>query len=144
MTHDAVVFLLMAAMGAVFALIYDFMRAIHKYLTGRGKIVAVTDIVYWLVISYLLIFGIAYINNGVIRWYEFVGIGLGALIYILTISRFIYSILCIIVGCIIKIWEYIFKFCLTASHFLYKMIIMPLVVGFGRIVSKIQSIGRAK
>ncbi len=132
MTHDLTVFLFTAAMGASLSLVYDLMRAIHSYCKDKNAVVAITDIIYWIFVSCLLIYGIEYINNGVIRWYEFAGMILGIGIYKLSISGIIYCILCTVTGFIIKIAEYIFKFCLTAGHFLYKIIMVPLFGGCKR------------
>lgn len=86
------VFLFFFIIGIIIGIIFDFFRVIRKSFKTTDTITLIEDLVFLLLTSILIILGIIKLNGGEIRFYLFLGIFLGGLIYSLTISN-----LCVII-----------------------------------------------
>jgi len=76
--------------GAVAAVIFDFFRALRK--TGEGKKVALEDILFWLCEAILIFYVLYKFNSGGVRFYFFIGIAAGLVIYFFTASKYVVKI----------------------------------------------------
>ncbi len=73
--------------GALLLIIYDALRILRRIIIHSSLIVAIEDLIYW-VISGLLIFHMMYQqNNGIIRGFAILAILLGMIFYHYTISE---------------------------------------------------------
>ncbi len=72
--------------GAVLIIVYDFLRILRR-LIGHGIfLISFEDLVYWLAAS-LFIFTILYKeNNGIIRGFFILGMGIGMMLYYYVLS----------------------------------------------------------
>lgn len=52
----------------------------------------VTDIIYFLVITLIMMVFVYYINDGIVRWYIFAGAFLGMLLYYFTVGKLVISV----------------------------------------------------
>lgn len=83
--------------GIIIALIFDFFRAYRKYKKVSNKSVVVQDIVFFLIVSIIIVFSIVYILDSNIRLFIFIAIFLGILIYISIFSKYFLKIYDIII-----------------------------------------------
>lgn len=127
MTKEAYTFLCMAAAGGICAMIYDIFRALCAKAEYTA-VIFITDIIYWVIASGVIIYALWHLSFLTLRWYEFAGLVLGAVIYFCTLSKIIYKIFLFIIGKIVKIIAYIFKIILTLRTFLYKITVIPVTV----------------
>jgi len=75
--------------GAGILLLYDAFRIIRKVIKHTAIIIAIEDLVYWIMVG-CIVFSLLYTyNNGSIRGYAILGMAIGMLIYSFTISRVI-------------------------------------------------------
>ena len=88
--------------GAVFALIYDMLKVSGRLVPGRSFFVVLKDVLFWLVVTVVMFAGCLKFNDGEFRFFMFVGVLLGALVYFKTISRFVVIVLGFIADCIKK------------------------------------------
>lgn len=96
--QETAVFLLSVLHGIAMVLLYDLIRAVRRAFFHKMAAVAMEDLLFWITAGFLT-FCFAFQNtDGVIRGYMAVGIGLGVLLYHVTISneivRCISQILC--------------------------------------------------
>ena len=75
-------------LGALFALIYDFIRIIRRIVFKSFIIMGLEDILYWLIMSVMTCVFLYKVNGGVIRLYIITGIAAGMILYELSIRRF--------------------------------------------------------
>ena len=66
-------------------------------------------------------------NSGIFRFYEPLGIILGAVFYFLLFSKWILKLFLFIFENILKFAKFIFKILLTPPKFLYKILIVPII-----------------
>lgn len=75
-------------LGVILMLIYDILKIVRIIIKHSGLLIAIQDIIYW-VISGGLMFLLLYKEDaGSIRWFAVGMVLLGMLLYYLMISRF--------------------------------------------------------
>lgn len=90
-------FILFFIIGLILGIIFDFFRVIRKNFKSSDFTTLIEDIIFLVITSFLIIFSIIKINGGEVRFYLFLGIFFGILIYSLTISNLCVIILNVIV-----------------------------------------------
>ena len=86
------IFIFFFIIGVVIGLLFDIFRVLRKSFKTPDFITLIEDISYLSIVGLLIIYSIIKLNSGDIRFYIFIAIFLGILIYSLTISR-----LCVII-----------------------------------------------
>lgn len=100
------IFMLFFVIGLIIGIIFDFFRAIRKNFKSSDLVTLLEDIAFLSLVSVLIIFSIIRINGGEVRFYLFLGIFFGILLYSLTISN-----LCVIIfNIIVRICKNILQF----------------------------------
>ena len=125
MTREVWVLLGMCVCGIGCAVLFDAFRGAHYVLKKHDVIVIISDALYWLAVCAIIIYSLWRLNNGEIRGYEFAGLGLGAALYFLTVSPYVYKFFLTINVICVKIIGYIYKILLTLRSFLYKITVAP-------------------
>lgn len=101
--------------GIVIGILFDSFRILRRSFKTPDIITFIEDIIFWILVGVILLFSIFNFNNGEIRSYIFVGLGIGIITYILTISKYFIKISVKILVTIKNIiyfpFKQIFKFC---------------------------------
>ena len=90
--NQAYVFLISILVGGVLAIIFDFFRLLRRKGNTKNYIVYIQDILYWLIVTFIIIMSAFLTNDGELRGYMFIGYILGAIIYVVTLSPYIMKI----------------------------------------------------
>lgn len=117
-------FLYFCLIGIVISFIFDIFRSVRKNFKTADCVTYIEDIIFLVISTIILMFGVLEISNGILRFYIFLGTFLGIIIYSLTFSKF----------CIIII-DSILVFCKKAIEFL-RNIIKNLVFFFKKLGKK--------
>ena len=80
-------FFIFIIVGVVISILFDFFRILRKSFKTPDIITYIEDIVFGVLAGIIIIFSIFKFNNGEIRSYLFIGILIGMLIYLFTISK---------------------------------------------------------
>ena len=86
---QAHVFLIFILNGIIIAFIFDIFRIFRKSFKTPDWVTYIEDIIFWFITCVLLAYSIYTYNNGEIRLFIFIGLIIGAILYILTISKYI-------------------------------------------------------
>ena len=86
------IFIFFFIIGIIIGFLFDIFRVLRKSFNTPDLITLIEDILYLSITGVLIIYSIIKLNNGNIRFFIFVAIFLGILIYSLTISK-----LCVII-----------------------------------------------
>ena len=86
---QAHVFLIFIINGIIIAFIFDIFRIFRKSFKTPDWVTYIEDIIFWFITCVLLAYSIYTYNNGEIRLFIFIGLIIGAILYILTISKYI-------------------------------------------------------
>lgn len=96
-------------------------------------VIFITDILYFLIVTLIMMVYIYHINSGTVRWYIFLGAILGLLLYYVTLGRLV-----------ISISEYIVFFLKVAFSYLIFFISRPFVLLYLKIKPSVSRINRFK
>lgn len=107
--NQAYLFLVFSLTGIIIGVLFDFFRILRRSIKTPNVITYIEDILFWILTGLLVLYNIWYFNNGEIRIYMFLGIILGILIYMSTLSNIIIKIFSKILQTIIKVLELPFK-----------------------------------
>ena len=112
----------LACAGAAGICASDMVRALRSGSRAKGFIGGVLDFVSIAAGAAALWLALLYIARGELRFYWFLCVALGAVVYICTIKNVIYRLFYIIFKNIFNFLHLIFKILLTPARFLYKII----------------------
>ncbi|MDP4183317.1 MAG: spore cortex biosynthesis protein YabQ [Bacillota bacterium] len=133
-SNQAYIFLWSVLGGMLIAFVFDIFRIKRKTIKTNNFITYLEDLIYWSIAAGIM-FAVVYISNeGEIRGYIFVGALIGAVLYILLLSKLVISISMKIIRLINRIlriiWRIIsypirviLKFLSIPTVFLYKLIL---------------------
>ena len=114
--------------GASVGLLYDLFRILRKNIKTNPILIGVQDIIFWTLSAIIVFFYIMIGNSGELRLYEILGVGIGAFLYNLILSRFIVEVLQIILRILKKDILFILKIVLTPIALVYKLFRRPLII----------------
>ena len=112
--NQAYLFLIFALDGIFIGVLFDFFRILRKSFKTINLITNIEDILFWILTGLSIIYCMYNFSDGSLRFFMFLGLSLGLLLYMLTLSKFI-------VGTFVKIISIIKKFVFTVV----KIIIFP-------------------
>ena len=107
--NQAYLFLVFSLTGIIIGILFDFFRILRRTFKTLNFITYLEDILFWILTGFLILYNIWYFNNGEIRIYMFLGIILGVLIYMLTLSSLLIKIFSKILRLLINVLELPFK-----------------------------------
>lgn len=116
------VFLLFFIIGLIIGLIFDFFKVLRKAFKTSDLITFVEDLLFLFMSGSLIVFGIIKLNSGEVRFYLFLGMFFGILIYSLTISKLYVIILYEFVRICKKIVMFIIQMFRNIFKFIFKQI----------------------
>lgn len=130
--NQAYSFLVFSLTGVTIGVLFDFFRILRRTIKTSNIITYIEDVLFWILTGLLVLYNIWYFNNGEIRVYMFLGIILGVLIYMSTLSNILIQIFSKILQIIIKILELPFKTIIS----IFRKIITAIVTIFTKITKK--------
>lgn len=130
--NQAYLFLVFSLTGVTIGVLFDFFRILRRTIKTSNIITYIEDVLFWILTGLLVLYNIWYFNNGEIRVYMFLGIILGVLIYMSTLSNILIKIFSKILQIIIKILELPFKTIIS----IFRKIITAIVTIFTKITKK--------
>ena len=102
-TNQAYTFIIFVIIGFLIGIIFDFFRILRKSIKTNDIVTYFQDITFCIITGFIVLYAIFYFNNGEFRIYLFIGILLGCLMYLVTISHYIIKINVIILTKIINL-----------------------------------------
>lgn len=127
-SNQASLFLIFTLEGSIIGLIFDIFRILRRSFKTSDIITYIEDVLFWLITGILILYSIFIFNYGEIRFFMFVGILLGAMFYMLLISRYVIKISVTVIEFLKKAIMFVFKIVIFPLQFIYKI--------FKRIFSK--------
>lgn len=91
-------FLIYFFAGLAICLLYDMFRAVRKTIKTSDFMTYVEDIIFWICVAIFLIYLIFVLSSGKLRFFMFIAICLGGIIYYFALSKHIMKISLHILG----------------------------------------------
>lgn len=133
--NQAYLFLVFSLTGVTIGVLFDFFRILRRTIKTSNIITYIEDVLFWILTGLLVLYNIWYFNNGEIRIFMFLGIILGVLIYMSTLSNIIIKIFSKILQTIIKVFEVPIKAIIT----IFKRIMATFVTIYTNFSKKIEN-----
>ena len=90
--NQAYLFFIFMINGILIGLLFDFFRIARKVFHTNDMVTYLEDILFWILAGFIMLYSIFVFNNGELRLFMFLGILLGAFIYMLFVSSYIIKI----------------------------------------------------
>lgn len=119
--------------GIIIGTLFDVFRIIRKSFKTSDIITYIEDALFWILAGCILLFTIFTFNNGEIRIYIFIGLIIGIILYLLTISKIFIKISTSILSFLKKV---IYIPIYNAFKFINKIIINPIYTTLKNIIVK--------
>ena len=127
--NQAYLLLVFTLTGVVIGLLFDFFRILRKSIKTPNFVTYIEDILFWILTGLIILYNIWYFNDGEIRIYMFLGIIIGVLIYMSTLSKPIIYIFSKILMFIINLLKIPFKAIFSIFRKI-STIITPIFINF--------------
>ena len=119
--NKANLFLIFAINGVIIGLLFDIFRILRKSFKTSDIITIIEDILFWILTGFIILYSIFVFNNGQIRFFMFIGIFLGVMLYMLLLSKYIIKVSVTIISIVKKVLEFIFKILIFPIQSIYKI-----------------------
>lgn len=127
MENQAYIFFIFILNGFLIGLLFDIFRILRKSFKTSDFITILQDILFWILTGVIILYSIFKFNNGELRGYIFIGILIGAIIYLLLFSKLFISVNVFIINILKKIVYYILILPIkTIFKFLRRIILRPI------------------
>ena len=129
--------------GMLIGILFDIFRILRKTFKTQDFITYIEDVAFWIITGAFLMFILLKFSNGEIRFYSIIGLSLGFIVYILTISRLFVKINVVIIKFIKNIVYNIIRIIAYPIKLILKMlrkIFTPFtffVINFKKIISSL-------
>ena len=105
---ETITFMYFVLIGVIFTIIFDFFRALRKIKKPTNNIVIAQDILYFVIITIVLIISILNINEEVFRLYLIIAIILGMLLYALLVANKVRNLFVILINKLYGVVDFVF------------------------------------
>ena len=120
-TNQANLFLIFIINGLIIGLVFDVFRILRKSFKTSDIITVAEDILFWIITGVIVLYSIFVFNNGQIRFFMFIGIFLGVMLYMLILSKYIIKVSVTIITILKKIVLFIIKILIYPFKTIYKI-----------------------
>lgn len=94
--NQVYVFLWSIFTGALLAFIFDLFRVVRRRGKSSVLIVCIQDVLYFLIVAFIIIMSSFITNDGELRGYMFFGYALGIMFYLLLFSKLVVKVLSLV------------------------------------------------
>lgn len=123
-------FIIFTIIGVIISIIFDIFRILRKTFKTPDLITYIEDIIFWILTGLIVLFSIFLFNNGELRFYIFIVIIIGIVLYMLFISKYFIKfnvfIINLIKNIIAKILHIILKPIKCIYSLLKKLLFKPI------------------
>jgi len=91
-TNQAFLFLIFIINGIQIGILFDIFRILRKSFKTSDITTYIQDILFWVLTGFILLYSIFTFSNGEIRFYMFLAVFLGCLLYMLMFSKYFIKI----------------------------------------------------
>lgn len=124
-TNQAYLFLIFTVNGILIGLLFDFFRIARKVFHTNDIVTYIEDVLFWILAGIIVLYSIFVFNDGELRLFMFLGILLGAIIYMIFVSSYVIKINLKIINRIKKILEILFTPFKLIYQYLQKILVKP-------------------
>lgn len=121
--NQAYLFLVFSLTGVVLGVLFDFFRVLRKTFKTGDFVTYIEDILFWILTGFSILYFIFIFNNGEIRFFMFVAIGIGVILYMKIFSSIFIKINVNIINFFKKVFSIII---IVPIRFIKKIFFKPI------------------
>ena len=133
-------FIIFIIVGGTISVIFDIFRVFRRTFKTPDFLTYFEDICFWIISGIIILITTFIFNNGELRWYIFIGLFLGSLLYILFISKHFIKFSLIAINILKKLIHIFVIPIIFLQKILKRIFIRPVsfvVINFRKIFDKI-------
>ena len=115
--NQAYLFLIFTVNGILIGFLFDIFRILRKSFKTNDLVTYIEDIIFWILTGIIILFSMCKFCDGELRGFTIIGIAMGVILYMLTISTYVIKVFVFIINILktiivktINIIIYPFKF----------------------------------
>lgn len=124
MTNEVYAFVAAIICGILAVVFWTLTEALRNAINAKAVLNGILDVLWWIGVCVVFSICMWQILNLRVRFFEFVGVGIGVFLCHITLKKTLNYIFGLIFEIILKIFQFIFKILLTPWAFLYKILIV--------------------
>lgn len=140
--NQAHLFLIFVFNGILIGLLFDFFRISRKVFNTNDVMTYIEDILFWILAGAIMLYSIFIFNNGELRLFMFLGVILGAFVYMLFVSSYIIKINVKIINSLKKVFIILIIPFKITFKVLHKIILKPITFLFINIRKSFTNFGK--
>jgi spore cortex biosynthesis protein YabQ len=142
MPGQAWLFLVTVGVGGAAAAFYDLFRVLRRVIRHPRWLVHFEDAFYWLAVTVLVFYYMLHRNYGEIRFFALLGMGVGVVLYFVTVSRLVVKISVGIVEYLKKVIAAVVRIILLPLRLLLAFVLPPAKKAARSLQKRLRLLGR--
>ena len=123
--NQAYLFICFALVGIIIGIVFDLFRILRKTFKTKDLITYIEDIFFWIITGIIIIYSMYKFCDGELRLFMIIGIILGAIFYLITISEYVIKISVYIINILKRILYFPLK---IVFKFIRRFILRPITI----------------
>ena len=123
-TNQAYLFMIFTINGILIGFLFDIFRILRKSFKTNDLVTYIEDIIFWILTGIIILFSMCKFCDGELRGFTIIGIAMGVILYMLTISTYIIKVFVFI----IKTFKTIILKTVNILIYPFKLIFKPISI----------------
>ena len=123
-TNQAYLFMIFTINGILIGFLFDIFRILRKSFKTNDIITYIEDVLFWILTGIIILFTMCKFCDGELRGFTIIGVLMGVILYMLTISTYIIKVFVFI----IKILNMIIRKIINIIIYPFKLIFKPISI----------------
>lgn len=119
--EQAYLFFLFTLNGLIIGLLFDLFRISRRVFKTNNIITYIEDVIFWILSGFIILYSSFTFNNGELRFYMFIAILIGIIMYMLFVSSHIINICVTFLTILKNFFNKFIRIILIPFKFLYKI-----------------------
>lgn len=121
-TNQAYLFLIFVINGILIGLLFDLFRILRISFKTKDFVTYIEDIIFWIMTGAIILYSIFAFNNGEIRFFMFLAMVIGVVLYMTIFSNYVIKSSVYIIKIFKKIFSFIYKIIRIPFYYVFKII----------------------
>lgn len=110
-------FLVSILWGAILLIVYDVLRIFRRIIAHNALFIALEDIIFWVIASVFIFTMIFSLNNGTIRGFSIMGMGIGMTLYHYIFSEWVVKLISKLIQILLSPIRFVIKQIIKMYHY---------------------------
>lgn len=102
-SNQAYIFMVFTIVGMIIGILFDIFRILRKTIKTNDIMTYVEDVLFWIITGIIIIYSMYVFCNGELRFFMIIGIIMGSIMYLITLSKYVIKISVLLIETIKKI-----------------------------------------